>query len=149
MSSSDSSFSVQCVSLANLCVQGLSCRTLFLLLCCWRIITASCGSTGTTSRWGSSSATAGADVQEQVLNILALESLSNYQKPCLVFSSLWRAHLGEESCPDGLDLLDLCGLDQRLELVGLALVSCCAHNGTQVFIRTVISTPSSARMRAA
>ena len=30
-----------------------------------------------------------------------------------------RAHLGEKGCPDGLDFLDLCGLDERLELVGL------------------------------
>jgi hypothetical protein len=29
------------------------------------------------------------------------------------------AHLGEQGRPDGLDLLDLCGLDERLELVGL------------------------------
>ena len=40
------------------------------------------------------------------------------------------AHLGEQSCPDGLDLLDLCGLDDRLELVGLfklAIVSAIAN----------------------
>jgi hypothetical protein len=29
------------------------------------------------------------------------------------------AHLGEQGRPDRLDLLDLCGLDDRLELVGL------------------------------
>jgi hypothetical protein len=29
------------------------------------------------------------------------------------------AHLGEQGGPDGLDLLDLCGLDEGLELVGL------------------------------
>ena len=29
------------------------------------------------------------------------------------------AHLGEQSCPYGLDFFDLCGLDDGLELVGL------------------------------
>jgi hypothetical protein len=40
------------------------------------------------------------------------------------------AHLGEQGRPDGLDVLDLCGLDERLELVGLfklAIVSVTAN----------------------
>ena len=32
---------------------------------------------------------------------------------------LGSAHLGEQGRPDGLDILDLCGLDEGLELVGL------------------------------
>ena len=42
------------------------------------------------------------------------------------------AHLGEQGRPDGLNLLDLCGLDEGLKLVGLfklANVSAIA-NGT-------------------
>jgi hypothetical protein len=31
-----------------------------------------------------------------------------------------RSNLGEKGCPDGLDLLELCGLDEGLELVGLS-----------------------------
>lgn len=69
--------------------------------------------------------------------------------PCLASASIRGAHLGEERCPDGLDLLDLCGLDERLQLVGLAqTVSDYARNCDRG-VRTVMSTPSSARMRAA
>jgi hypothetical protein len=62
------------------------------------------------------------------------------------------AHLGEQSCPDGLNLLDLGSLDQGLELVGLgelAPAHCVSHSHVDGGDRTVISTPSSARMRAA
>ena len=62
------------------------------------------------------------------------------------------AHLGEQGRPDGLDLLDLCGLDQGLELVGLgelAPAHLISHSHVGGGDRTVISTPSSARMRAA
>lgn len=94
------------------------CRTLSLLLLSGSSlaggVTAGSGSTGS----GGSAAT-GADVQEQVLDILALESLKTYQKPIPYLRSVANAHLGEKSCPDGLNLLDLCGLDQGLELVGL------------------------------
>jgi hypothetical protein len=38
---------------------------------------------------------------------------------CRASHIVQRAHLGEERCPDGLDVLNLGGLDQRLELVGL------------------------------
>jgi hypothetical protein len=52
-------------------------RTLLLLLLSWRIGTASGGTTSTTggSCWGSTATRA--DVQEQILDILALESLPN------------------------------------------------------------------------
>jgi hypothetical protein len=35
------------------------------------------------------------------------------------------SYLGEDGSPDGLDLLDLSGLDQGLELVGLYCANCC------------------------
>jgi hypothetical protein len=49
--------------------------------------------------------------------------------------SLGRAHLGEESCPDGLDLVNLCGLDERLELVGLAQLATMPTPAPRVFIQ--------------
>jgi hypothetical protein len=76
--------------------------TLFLLLLCgsgWRITTG--GGGGTSSGWSGGSATAGADVGQEVLDILALEGL------------------GEEGGPDGLDVGDTGGGDEGLELVGL------------------------------
>lgn len=105
MSSSDSSFSEQCVS--PLCVplpiHELR-RTLFLLL----LLSSRSGSLGRTTSsgsWGSSrrrsGARATANVHEHVLDILALE------------------RLGEEGGPDGLDVRDLGGRDERLKLVGL------------------------------
>lgn len=54
-----------------------------------------------------------------------------YQKLAFLFSffySIAIAHLGEKGCPDGLNLLDLCGLDQGLELVGLGELAHCAHS---------------------
>jgi hypothetical protein len=78
MSSSDSSFSVQHVSFTvRILSFGRLQRTLFLLLLSWRISTASSGAGSTTrgSCWGSTATRA--DVQEQVLDILALESLPN------------------------------------------------------------------------
>lgn len=57
---------------------------------------------GSAARSGGSSRTAsGADVQQQVLDVLALE------------------RLGEELAPDGLDLGNLGGSDEGLEFVGL------------------------------
>lgn len=131
-------------------------RTLSLLLLSGSGVTSS-GGTGTTSSSASSggSTATGADVQEQVLDILALESLSNVSETCNPGTrSIAAAHLGEQGCPDGLNLLDLCGLDQGLELVGLRrlaialslFASCAFRDGAG---RTVMSTPSSARMRAA
>lgn len=69
-------------------------------------------------------------------------------------------YLGEEGSPDGLDIGDLGGTDEGLELVGLCGIES-AKGGShvrnvgdaQVVVngktRTVISIPSSARMRAA
>jgi len=60
------------------------------------------GSSSTTSSGGSGSgSTAGADVHQHVLDVLALEGL------------------GEQSGPDGLDIGDLGGGDESLELLGL------------------------------
>jgi hypothetical protein len=81
-------------------------RTLFflllLLLSCRRSISASCSTTG---GWGSGGTASRADVQEQVLDILALESL------------------GEELAPDGLDVRDFGSVDERFELVGLEVAN--------------------------
>jgi len=64
--------------------------------------------------------------------------------------------LGEEGSPDGFDFLHVGGLDDGSKLVGLdiatVLASCFAivpQAGSLQRERTVISTPSSARMRAA
>lgn len=76
--------------------------SLLLLLLGGRSLLSSSGtasSSSTGSRSGGS--TTRADVQEHVLEVLALEGL------------------GEESAPDGLDVGDLGGGDERLELVGL------------------------------
>jgi hypothetical protein len=81
-------------------------RTLFflllLLLSCRRGISASCSTTG---GWGSGGTASRADVQEQVLDILALESL------------------GEELAPDRLDVGDFGSIDEGFELVGLGVAN--------------------------
>ena len=94
-------------------------RTLSLLLRSG--LSVSAASSGTTSGSASSggSTAAGADVQEQVLDILALKSLSSVRNYSPCRPSIANAHLGEQGGPDGLNVLDLCGLDQALELVGL------------------------------
>jgi hypothetical protein len=123
-------------------------RTLNLLLLSGRVSgTGVGGASGATS--GGGGTTTGTDVQEQVLNILALKSLSDIRNYVLVFRSLAGAHLGEKGGPDGLDILDLCGLDQGLELVGLRILVSGLRRQLHLGDRTVMSTPSSARMRAA
>jgi hypothetical protein len=105
MSSSDSSFSVAQVSqMSNLFVlTPFDILTLLLLLLSSRggLLGRTASRSTTSSRSGSSGTTAGADVQEQVLDVLALEGL------------------GEEGAPDGLDFRDLGGGDEGVELVGL------------------------------
>ena len=132
---------------------GLGRLTLLLLsLLLGSLLSSSTASGSGTTSSRSGSTTARADVQEQVLDVLALKSL------------------GEESGPDGLDVGNLGGRDQGVDLVGLrvtALVSLLvvprkirsrSHDQRKVYAcawggggrgRTVISTPSSARMRAA
>ena len=64
-------------------------------------------------------------------------------------------YLGEEGGPDGLDIGDLCGADESLELLGLYARKNHVRKSQSVAFRgrgkgrTVISTPSSAKMRAA
>ena len=109
MSSSDSSFSVETI-LVSACsagiVHGEEYRLTLLLL-----LLSGGGVRGTTSSGGSATGggggtTTGADVHEQVLDVLTLEGL------------------GEEGGPDGLDVLNLGGGDERLELVGLFVKNC-------------------------
>ena len=105
MSSSDSSFSVgENVSFVSRDLRRLDCvrlTLLLLLLGSWgSSVTASSGSSATSS-WSGGSTTAGADVGQDLLDVLALEGL------------------GEELGPDGLDVRDLGGGDEGLELVGL------------------------------
>jgi hypothetical protein len=84
-------------------------------------------STGvTTSSTGSGSGgstTTRADVQEEILDILALERLSTVLD--LRFHRICGriANLGEDRSPDGLNLGDAGSLDQGLELVGLRGIS--------------------------
>jgi hypothetical protein len=111
-------------------------RTLLLLLNLGLLGGATSGS-GTTST-GSSGGTTGADVGEQVLDVLALKSLFNGIQSVIVVrhaTEWWcscvavfdfvggrkASYLGEQGSPDGLNLLDLRGLDQGLKLVGLQL----------------------------
>lgn len=58
-------------------------------------------STGSSSATSSGGSTDGADVGEEVLDVLALKSL------------------GEDGGPDGLNFLDLSGAQDGLDLVGL------------------------------
>jgi len=61
-----------------------------------------------------------------------------------------QSYLGEERGPDWLDIINASSLDQGQELVGLVKVSPSnIQDGMSQEIRTVISTESSARMRAA
>lgn len=82
----------------------------------------------------------GPNIQEQVLDVLALEGL------------------GEQRRPDGFNIGNACSLDERLYLVGLYFVGlssagvrvCKDEEGRRRKGRpTVISIPSSARMRVA
>jgi hypothetical protein len=106
MSSSDSSFSgvgklISKNARVSAIFHGGGCGLTLLLL-----LLSGGGVRGTTSSRGSATSggggtTTGTDVHEEVLDVLALEGL------------------GEESGPDGLNLGDLGGGDERLELVGL------------------------------
>jgi len=77
MSSSDSSFSVYGVSctIQRCWKRRLRKHTLFLFLFSWGGLSGTAGGS-TTSCGGSSGTTSRANVQEKVLDILALESLS-------------------------------------------------------------------------
>lgn len=76
--------------------------TLFLLGLLGRVSSSVAASGSSTTRSRSRGrTTAGSNVQEQLLDVLALEGL------------------GEDGGPDGLDLGDLGGGDEGLELVGL------------------------------
>lgn len=150
MSSSDSSFSVlRCQRIVlppgYVCEKtvcrpvGIIERTLFLGLLLGLL--SSSGTTGgsaTSGRGGGT--TTRADVRQEVLDILALESLyipNHGQHPCFRLVSdgyrisRWvdpssdvccqmteKPYLGEQRGPDGLDF-DTGGLDQGLQLVGL------------------------------
>lgn len=99
-------------------IQGCSCALTLLLLLSGCLLSGGTASSGcaTSSRGGT---TSGTNVQEQVLDVLALESLFHYQ-----FSGPWyelsgNAHLGEQRSPDGLNTLNLGSADESLELVGL------------------------------
>jgi len=108
MSSSDSSFSVDrhCQRSHSHNYFFLAIRlTLLGLLLSGRVSGGSSTTSGGTTSSGGGSTTR-ADVQEEVLDVLALEGL------------------GEERGPDGLDLRDLGGGDERLELVGLFAKMC-------------------------
>ena len=101
---------------------------------------------------GGLSGATGANVQQKLLDVLALKRLfarQNYRR--IPNPSLLRAaYLGEQRRPDGLDIGDLGGGDQSLELVGLRCgLAMGGRAGGGERRLTVISMPSSARMRAA
>ena len=78
----------------------------------------------------------GPNIQEQFLDILAFEGL------------------GEQRCPDSFNILNARSLDERLYLVGLYFVVFSSAEGGTCLFRgkgrpTVMSIPSSARIRAA
>jgi hypothetical protein len=97
---------------------GLLLLLFLLLLSCGRSIGSTASGGGSTTGSRGSSAAAWANVQEQVLDILALKSLSHTSETVPWRWIVVSAHLGEKGSPDGLDVLDLCGSDERLELVG-------------------------------
>lgn len=105
MSSSDSSFSIaeSDVSIHQPCVQVLeaSIRTFFFLLFCCRSSLLGGSWSAASSRSSSSRTSTRADIQEQVLDILAFERFR------------------EELAPDRLDIDDFGGGDQGLEFVCL------------------------------
>lgn len=82
-------------------VIGLLLGLLLLLLGGCGITTSGRGSSAASSRGSTASR---ANVHEQVLDVLALEGL------------------GEQSGPDGLDVGNTCGGDERLELLGLGML---------------------------
>lgn len=104
-------------------------RTLLLGLLRGSLVSSTTSSGSTTG--GRGGTTTGADVHEKVLDILALESLytqssvrkSKFQDIILNngarIARMVGSYLGEDGGPDGLNLLDLSGLDEGLELVGL------------------------------
>lgn len=84
------------------------------------------------------------------------DSVSEYSSthvlPSCRISDSGGSCLSEKSCPDGLNLLDLSSLDDGLELIGLLIaifMSPLFHLISAYGKHTVISRPSSARMRAA
>lgn len=120
MSSSDSSFSVQngqYVHMLQLQEEKHTLLLLLLLLLSGGLGTASSRSAAGGSGCGTS---ARANVQEQVLDVLALKSLSKYiRNPVVKAIGIFNAHLGEKGSPYRLNTVNLCGTDQSLELVGL------------------------------
>ena len=149
MSSSDSSFSVESVSTArDACATGTE-----------NVPSTLASSAGASAAPASAApaaapAAGAAPPPEPTFRSRSLTSLPSRACPisetvssCV--PSLVDAHLGEKGSPDGLDLLDLCGLDQGLELVGLRILVSDLRRQLHLGDRTVMSTPSSARMRAA
>jgi hypothetical protein len=137
MSSSDSSFSVQTISVPVRKAQSHKFRvfTFFLLLLSSSL--GGSGSTGSSTANGSGgSSTAGADVGQEVLDVLALKSLKKEKSQrkrlsrsrAQIFVPLshkivakrWCSiYLGEEGSPDGLNIDELSSTEEGLDLVGL------------------------------
>lgn len=102
-------------------------RTLLLLLSGSSLVSSTTSSGSTTGGRGSTAT--GTDVHEKVLDILALESLytnnpsenrsPGNERARVAGIIIDGSYLGEDGGPDGLNLLDLSGLDEGLELVGL------------------------------
>jgi hypothetical protein len=136
MSSSDSSFSVPTISVPVRKAQSHKFRvfTFFLLLLSSSL--GGSGSTGSSTANGSGgSSTAGADVGQEVLDVLALKSLKK-ESQCKrlsrsraqifvplshkIVAKRWCSiYLGEEGSPDGLNIDELSSTEEGLDLVGL------------------------------
>ena len=121
MSSSDSSFSVVAVSIRicwTLVAAGVNVPSSF---------SASAGASSPPAAAAPPAPPAGAAAapppeptfRRRSLTSLPSRACSRIRNCVRCPSEFERAHLGEKGGPDGLDLLDLCGLDQGLELVGL------------------------------
>jgi hypothetical protein len=91
----------QAQSHAELTIVRLLLGLLLLLLSSWGISGSGVTTGGGTTSSSSGGGTTTTDVQEHVLEVLAIEGL------------------GEECAPDGLDIRDLGGSDEGLELVRL------------------------------
>jgi len=129
-------------------VRFLTLNLLLFLLSGWGVSRSS----GTSGRWCSGGSSTRSDVQEKILNILTLKSLSRLSAKVPGSKGMYLLYLSEERGPDWLNIFNSSSLDQGQELIGLGKVSL-ADSGRKYAVarghHTVISTESSARMRAA
>ena len=98
-------------------------RTLFLFfLLLFLFRRGSTGCSSTPGRRSSGSTTSRTHVQQEILHVLAFKRLviARSDAERCIPSPLCRSYLCEERCPYRLDVGDIGGFDEGLELVGLS-----------------------------